>query len=53
MVVGIWMDELDGLAEEGRMMNFVMHPQFIGHPQYVRAVGIYPVCQRSWGLIYR
>lgn len=37
-MVGIWMDELDGLAEEGRMMNFVMHPQFIGHPQYVRAL---------------
>lgn len=37
-MVGIWMDEFDGLAEEGRMMNFVMHPQFIGHPQYVRAL---------------
>lgn len=37
-MVGIWMEEFDGLAEEGRMMNFVMHPQFIGHPQYVRAL---------------
>lgn len=37
-MTGIWMEEFDGLAEEGRMMNFVMHPQFIGHPQYVRAL---------------
>lgn len=37
-MTGIWMDEFDGLAEEGRMMNFVMHPQFIGHPQYIRAL---------------
>ena len=37
-MVCIWMDEFDGLAEEGRMMNFVMYPQFIGHPQYIRAL---------------
>ncbi len=37
-MVGIWIDEFDGLAEEGRMMNFVMHPQFIGHPEYIHAL---------------
>lgn len=34
----IWMEEFDGLADEGRMINFVMHPQFIGRPGYVRAL---------------
>ncbi len=34
----IWQDEIDGLAEEGRMLNLVMHPQFIGRPGYVRAL---------------
>ena len=37
-MTGIWMEEFDGLADEGRMMNFVMHPQFIGRPGYVRAL---------------
>lgn len=37
-MVQIWKDELDGLAEEGRMLNFVMHPQFIGRPGYLRAL---------------
>lgn len=37
-MVQIWKDELDGLADEGRMLNFVMHPQFIGRPGYVRAL---------------
>ena len=37
-MVQIWQAEFDGLAEEGRMMNFVMHPQFIGRPGYVRAL---------------
>lgn len=37
-MTGIWMEEFDGLAGEGRVMNFVMHPQFIGHPQYLRAL---------------
>lgn len=35
-MVRIWEDELDGLLEENGYMNFVMHPQFIGHPGYVR-----------------
>ena len=26
----IWQDEFDALAQEGRMMNFVMHPQHMG-----------------------
>ena len=37
-MVQIWQDEFDGLAEEGRMINFVMHPQFVGRPGYVRAL---------------
>ena len=37
-MIQIWQDELDGLADEGRMLNFVMHPQFIGRPGYVRAL---------------
>jgi peptidoglycan/xylan/chitin deacetylase (PgdA/CDA1 family) len=37
-MVGIWEEELDGLLEEKGYMNFVMHPQFIGHPGYVRAL---------------
>lgn len=26
----IWKEEFDTLADEGRMINFVLHPQFIG-----------------------
>lgn len=37
-MVKIWQDEIDGLAEEGRMLNLVMHPQFIGRSGYVRAL---------------
>lgn len=37
-MVQIWRDEIDALAEEGRMLNFVMHPQFIGRPGYLRAL---------------
>ena len=37
-MVQIWKDELDGLADEGRMLNFVMHPQFIGRPGYLRVL---------------
>lgn len=37
-MVQIWQDELDGIADEGRILNFVMHPQFIGRPGYVRAL---------------
>ena len=31
----IWTDEFDALAEEGRMMNFVLHPQFMGRASRV------------------
>lgn len=31
----IWKAEFDSLAEEGRMINFVLHPQFIGRPSRV------------------
>ena len=34
----IWMDEFDALAEEGRMINFVIHPQFIGRVSRINAV---------------
>jgi peptidoglycan-N-acetylglucosamine deacetylase len=37
-MVQIWEEELDGILEEKGFMNFVMHPQFIGHPGYVRAL---------------
>lgn len=37
----IWREELDGLLEEGRILNFVMHPQFIGRPGYLRALRSY------------
>lgn len=33
----VWKDEFDALAEEGRMINFVMHPQFMGRPGNIRA----------------
>ncbi len=32
----VWKDEFDALAEEGRMINFVMHPQFMGRPGNIR-----------------
>lgn len=35
----IWIDEFDALAEEGRMINFVIHPQFIGRVSRINAVG--------------
>ncbi len=31
----IWKEEFDALAAEGRMINFVLHPQFIGRPSRV------------------
>lgn len=31
----IWKAEFDSLAAEGRMINFVLHPQFIGRPSRV------------------
>jgi len=37
-MIQIWEEELDGIAAEGRILNFVMHPQFIGRPAYVRAL---------------
>ena len=32
----IWKEEFDALAEEGRMMNFVLHPQFMGRASRVQ-----------------
>lgn len=32
----VWKDEFDALAEEGRMINLVMHPQFMGRPGNIR-----------------
>ena len=37
-MVRIWEEELDGQLEAGGFLNFVMHPQFIGRPGYVRAL---------------
>ncbi|MCD8083887.1 MAG: hypothetical protein LUE86_10355 [Clostridiales bacterium] len=31
----IWKEEFDSLAAEGRMINFVLHPQFIGRASRV------------------
>lgn len=35
----IWKDEFNALAEEGRMINFVLHPQFIGRASRVNMLG--------------
>ena len=36
----IWRDEFDGLAEEGgKIMNFLLHPQFFGRAGRVNALG--------------
>ena len=32
----VWKDEFDSLAKQGRMMNLVMHPQFMGRPHNLR-----------------
>jgi len=37
-MVQVWKDEFDALAAEGRMINFVLHPQFIGRPSRVKAL---------------
>lgn len=34
----IWKDEFDALAEEGRMINFVIHPQYIGRVSRINAL---------------
>lgn len=31
----VWREEFDALAAENRMINFVMHPQFIGRPHNI------------------
>ena len=36
--VQIWQDEFDALAEEGRMINFVLHPQCIGRVSRINAL---------------
>lgn len=37
-MIQVWTDEFDALAREGRMLNLVMHPQFIGRPGNLRAL---------------
>lgn len=32
----IWREEFDYLADEGRMINFVLHPQFIGRASRIQ-----------------
>lgn len=34
-MAAVWKEEFDALAEENRMINFVMHPQFIGRPHNI------------------
>lgn len=34
----VWRDEFDALRQEHRMINFVMHPQFIGRPGNLHAL---------------
>ena len=34
----VWQDEFDALADEGRMINFVIHPQFIGRVSRINAL---------------
>lgn len=34
----VWKDEFDALAKEERMMNFVLHPQFMGRVSRVNAL---------------
>jgi len=36
--VQVWLDEFDALAAEGRMINFVLHPQFIGRVSRLNAL---------------
>ena len=36
----IWREEFDGMVEEGgRVMDFILHPQFIGRACRVNALG--------------
>jgi len=38
--IEIWRDEFDGMAEEeGKLMNFIIHPQFFGRACRVNALG--------------
>lgn len=32
----IWKEEFDSLADEGRMINFVLHPQFMGRASRIQ-----------------
>lgn len=34
-MTAVWREEFDALAEEHRMINFVMHPQFVGRPHNI------------------
>ena len=47
----IWKDEFDALALEGRMMNFVLHPQFMGRASRVHMLSEfigYALARGAW-----
>ncbi|OUN16356.1 polysaccharide deacetylase [Gemmiger sp. An87] len=47
----IWKEEFDFLADEGRMINFVLHPQFIGRAsrvQMLRTLIGYMISRGAW-----
>ncbi|MPN15897.1 hypothetical protein SDC9_163233 [bioreactor metagenome] len=47
----VWKDEFDSLAPEGSMMNFVLHPQFIGRVSRVDMLGSlvsYMLARGAW-----
>ncbi|MGL4798862.1 MAG: polysaccharide deacetylase family protein [Cellulosilyticaceae bacterium] len=50
-MIEIWKDEFDALAQEERMINFVLHPQFIGRVSRVNALSDligYMIAQGAW-----
>lgn len=47
----IWRDEFDSLAKEGRMINFVLHPQFMGRVSRVDMLSDligYMIANEAW-----
>ena len=45
----IWKEEFDSLAVEGRMINFVLHPQFVGRASRVQMLSRLIVYMKSHG----
>lgn len=47
----IWKEEFDTLADEGKMINFVLHPQFIGRASRINMlkelIG-YMISRNAW-----